>query len=212
MSTRVLIVDDHPVVVDGLTAGLQAHGIEVVGSASSVSEARTRLAGKDIDVVLVDLRLPDGSGTELLDAARSADAPAFILLSSFSSAEYVEVAMQLGARGYLLKTAKTSDVVSAIRRVVAGLPAFTPEQIMDGLRSAWQPLSEREANLLERLIAGRSNDEIAGDLGISTKRVEAHLTRLYERYEVASRTELAVRAERDGWLELPRRGGTSRSG
>jgi DNA-binding NarL/FixJ family response regulator len=205
MTIRVLIVDDHPIVVDGLVAGLRSHGIDVRGSASSIRAAREFMAQDDLDVVLVDLRLPDGSGTALMRGIADPGGPAFIVLSSFSSPEYLEVAMRLGARGYLLKTAKTTEIVSAIRRVVAGRPAFTPAQLLEGHAARWEPLTEREAAIVRRVVDGRSNDEIGTDLGISTKRVEAHLTRLFERYRVASRTELAVRAERDGWLDLPRR-------
>ncbi len=200
MRPRVLIVDDHPVVVDGLVAGLAAHEIEVVGTAATLAEAQALLQREPIDVVLLDLRLPDGSGTSLLRFARSIpEAPAIIILSSFSSPEYVDVTARLGASGYLLKTAPTTEIVSAIRRAASGLVAIGPRE-----RSrAWKPLSRREHAVLERLVAGRSNDEIAHDVGVSTKRVEAHLSQLYERYEVASRVELALAAERNGWLALP---------
>lgn len=204
MSIRVLLVDDHPVVLDGLAAGLKQSDIEVAGSATTLAQARELLAGGNIDVVLVDIRLPDGSGTELLQLGNSPDDPSFILISSFTSPEYLEAAMRLGAKGYLLKTAKTEDIVAAIRRVAAGMPAFTPAQLLEGYEANWTPLTDREAQIISRLLAGRSNDEIGADLDLSTKRVEAYLTRLYERYGVASRTELALRAQAEGWLELPR--------
>jgi DNA-binding NarL/FixJ family response regulator len=203
MTIRVLLVDDHPVVLDGLAAGLRQHGIEVTGLAMSLAQARAILAGGNIEVVLVDIRLPDGSGTELFRLAKDPGAPAFIVLSSFATAEYLEVAMSLGARGYLLKSAQTSDLVAAVRRVAAGVPAFTPEQLLEGHGAIWSPLSAREARIVARLLAGRSNAEIGADLGLSTKRVEAYLTRLFERYDVASRTELALRAQAEGWLDLP---------
>lgn len=203
MTIRVLLVDDHPVVVEGLSAGLRGHGIDVVGSASTLRQAHQYLASGTADVVLVDIRLPDGSGTDLLRLAREPGSPSFIVLSSFSSPEYLEVTMKLGASGYLLKTATTADVVAAIRRVAAGLPAFTPEQLIEGHRANWTPLTPREAEIVARLIAGRSNDEIGGDLGLSTKRIEAYLTRLFNRYGVASRTELALRAQAEDWLDLP---------
>lgn len=203
VTIRVLLVDDHPVVLDGLAAGLRQNGIGVAGSATSLGEARGMLARGNVDVVLVDIRLPDGSGTELLRLAKDPGAPAFIVVSSFASPEYLEVAMNLGAKGYLLKTAKTRDVVAAVRRVSAGMPAFTPAQLLEGHGANWTPLSDREAQIVSRLLAGRSNSEIGADLGLSTKRVEAYLTRLFERYQVASRTELALRAQGEGWLDLP---------
>ena len=87
MTIRVLLVDDHPVVLDGLAAGLRQHGIEVTGLAMSLAQARAILAGGNIEVVLVDIRLPDGSGTELFRLAKDPGAPAFIVLSSFATAE-----------------------------------------------------------------------------------------------------------------------------
>lgn len=204
MTERVLVVDDHPVVVDGLVAGLRAHGIDEVSTASTLAEAKALLQRERIDVVLLDLRLPDGSGTSLLRFAQSLDPrPAVVILSSFRSPEYLDVTMRLGAKGYLLKTAPIEEVVAAVRRAASGLSAFTSEEALEVHSHQWTPLTARGHEILSRLIAGRSNDEIGGDLGISTKRVEAHLSRMYARYGVGSRVELALRAERDNWLDLP---------
>ncbi len=204
VSERVLVVDDHPIVVDGLVTGLRARGVDVVGTAASLAEAEAVLNREEIDVVLLDLRLPDGSGTALLRFVRTLERPpAVVILSSFRSPEYLDVTMRLGARGYLLKTAPIEQVVTAIHRVASGLAAFTPDEAVAGFSHPWQPLTTREHAIVDRLVAGRSNDEIGAELGISTKRVEAQLSRMYERYGCASRVELALRAERDHWLELP---------
>ena len=205
MTVRILHIDDHPVVLDGLEAGLmQGADLMLIGRATSCGEARSILASEAIDVVLVDIRLPDGSGLELIsEYTNAADGPAWIVLSSFETPQYVTAALSLGAAGYLLKTAPIADVVEAIRRVAAGGSAFTRNQLRTARESGAFRLALLERKIVQGLSAGRSNDEIARDLGIARKTVEAHLTRLFELFEVTSRTELALRAEREGWLDLP---------
>ncbi len=205
MTVRVLLIDDHAVVLDGLAAAM-AHedGLTVVGRAGSVAQARTILAGGDIDVVLVDIRLPDGSGLELLGETDAAiGGPAWIVLSSFETPQYVATALRLGAAGYLLKTAPSLELVEAVRRAAVGGSAFTREQLRMARESGAVRLSVLDRRIVEGLVAGRTNDEIAHDVGVARKTVESHLTRFFELFEVRSRTELALRAEREGWLDLP---------
>ena len=195
---RVAVVDDHPVVLDGLAAALARQpGIEVAWSAASVAEARAHLLDGACDVVLVDVRLPDGSGLDLVHPAP--DGPAFVVLSSFDRPQYARSAMQRGAAGYVAKTAPTDEVVSAVRIAAAGGSAFPPAQIAALARAP--ELTEREVSLVRLVAEGWSNDEVAARLSISPKTVEAYLTRLFERWGVATRTELALHAERAGWLE-----------
>lgn len=215
MKVRVLVVDDHPLIVDGLRAVLGAEpALEVIGGVGSVAEAREAIRRDRPDVVLLDLRLPDGSGTELLtDALGAAGAPAFIVLSTFLTPQYTTAAISLGASGFLLKTAPAVEIRRAILEVSAGRLAFTAEQLAQGREAGWTPLTAREHKIISGLVNGRSNDELARDLAVSTKTVEAHLSRLFERFSVQSRTELAVLAEREQWLALPvLRRGTRESG
>ena len=204
---RLALVEDHPIVVDGVRAALAAAGgIEVVGEAATLGAARPMLAAAQCDVVLLDLRLPDGSGFELLrDAAEGPGAPAFLVLSSFMTAEYVSAAVALGAAGFLLKTSPAAEIAAVVGLVAGGGLAFTPEQLRASRSAAWRPLSARDHELLEGVVRGRSNDELASDLGISTKTVEAYMTRLLARFGAASRTELAVALERGLTLDLPHR-------
>lgn len=205
MTVRILHIDDHPVVLDGLEAGLtQGADLMLIGRATSCGEARSILASEAIDVVLVDIRLPDGSGLELIsEYTNAADGPAWVVLSSFETPQYLAAALTLGAGGYLLKTAPITEVVDAIRRIAAGGSAFTRNQLRTARESGAFRLAPLERRIVQGLVAGRSNDEIARELGIARKTVEAHLTRLFELFEVTSRTELALRAEREGWLDLP---------
>ncbi len=195
---RVGVVDDHPVVLDGLAAALSREaGVEVAWSAGGVEEARARLAERRCDVVLVDVRLPDGSGLDLVEPRD--DGPAFVVLSSFDQPQYARSAFERGAAGFLLKTAPMEDVVSALRIAAAGGSAFPPAQ--RAALTAAPELSPRELSIVRLVAEGWSNDEAAARLDLSTKTVEVYLSRLYERWEVSTRTELALRAEREGWLD-----------
>lgn len=203
MTVRVLLVDDHPVVLDGLEGALAREpDLAIAGQATSCDDARSILAREAIDVALVDIRLPDGSGLELMSEYGTAGSgPAWIVLSSFETPQYVAAAVSLGAAGYLLKTAPIGEVVEAIRRVAAGATAFTAEQLRAAASAGTFRLRILEREIVRGVVAGRSNDEIARELGVARKTVEAHLTRLFNHFGVSSRTELALRAEREGWLE-----------
>jgi two-component system response regulator DevR len=209
MTVRVLLIDDHPVVLDGLTIALEAHGVEIAGRARTLAEARTLLATVEAEVALLDLRLPDGSGTDLLSGGDdAAGGPAFIVLSTFQTPQYVAAAIALGASGFVAKTAPTEDIVEAVRVVADGGTAF-PREMARPARNRWNPLTPREHDIIAGVLAGRSNDELSADLHIARKTVEAYLTRLYARFGVLSRTELAILAEREQWLSLPVRDRTS---
>jgi DNA-binding NarL/FixJ family response regulator len=197
---RLLIVDDHPVVRDGTAALLAAQaGIDVVGTAGSIDEATALIAATPADVLLLDIRLGTDSGLRLLTETAD-DAPAIIVLTAYDYPQYAEAALRLGASGFVLKTAPLAELLDAIRRVAAGGMAFS---IRPRAGAGLARLSERELDVVRLVVDGRSNDEIGARLGIGPKTVESHLRRLFERFDLASRTELATRALREGWLEVP---------
>jgi DNA-binding NarL/FixJ family response regulator len=199
---RVALVDDHPVVLGGLEMGLgTVHDIEVVATARTLGEARAVAAREDVDVMLLDLRLPDGNGLQLLPEIAQRGRPATVVLSSFELRQYVAAALRFGADGFVSKTAPLEEVTDVIRRVAAGGAAFTAEQLRHA-RAAYISLSAREQAIVRLVMSGKSNDEIATALGISPKTVEFHLSRLYQRAGVETRLELAMRADREGWLEV----------
>lgn len=202
---RVAIVDDHPALREGVAALLERESdLRVVALAGSLADAAPLLDRPGApDVVVLDIRLGGDRGLDLL-AMRPVGAtrPAVIVWTAWDLPQYATWSFRAGAAGFVPKTAPTSELVGAIRRVAAGGSWFTihPDP-------AHRDLSPREREVVEALVDGLSNDEIGARLGISTRAVEAHLTRLYERFAVQSRTELARRIDRDGWLDLPPRTG-----
>lgn len=197
---RIAIVDDHPVVTDGLTSALRhMPDIEVAWTAASLKDARRALTTDgDVDVVLLDVRLPDGSGLELLSGLRNST-PAYLVLSSWDRPQYAAAAFRRGAAGYLLKVAPLADIVAAIHSAATGGLAFDARQLAS-LRTT-RTLTGRELEVVQLVADGFSNDEISARLGIARKTVEAYLTRLFERWSFTTRTELALWAEREGWLD-----------
>lgn len=194
---RLAIVDDHPVVREGTAALLREQpDIEVVALAGDAQAAAPLLADETLDVVLLDIRLGSASGLQLLPAERRPK-PAILILTAYDYPHYAETALRLGASGYVLKSTPFRELLSAIHGVAAG-------QLVFGVRpSRHVRLTPREAAIVSLVVDGHSNDEIAGQLRISSRTVETHLRHLFERLGLASRTELATRALREGWLDLP---------
>jgi DNA-binding NarL/FixJ family response regulator len=192
---RVAVVDDHPLVREGTAAIVdRADDMEIAGVAGSLDELRPILASGSVQVLLLDLRLGQESGFELLRSA-SGPMPAVVVLTSYDYPQYADAALRLGASGFVVKTAPTAELLDAIRRAANGGLHF-------GVRpGAGVELSDREREVLRLVVEGASNDEIGVRLEISSRTVESHLRRIFERLEVASRTELAGRALREGWLE-----------
>jgi DNA-binding NarL/FixJ family response regulator len=122
-------------------------------------------------------------------------------LTAYDYPQYVDAALRLGAAGFVLKTAPIGDLVDAIRRAASGGLAFARRPAVGP--GAAVRLSVREFEVVRHVVDGRSNDEIGAALGIGSKTVETYLRRMFERLGLASRTELATRALREGWLEVP---------
>lgn len=202
---RVAIVDDHPVLRDGIASLLANEpDMEVLALGETVADAERLLAADDADVLLLDVRLGTQSGLTALSANADASPnvqakhrPAVVVLTAYGYPQYAEAALRLGASGFVLKNGPIEDLLAAIRAAASGNLHFG---VRPGQRLA---LSERELDVVRKVVEGRSNDEIGADLGIAPKTVESHLRRIFERVDVASRTELATRALREGWLDLP---------
>jgi DNA-binding NarL/FixJ family response regulator len=199
---RVLLVDDHPAIIDALGSAVRgAPDLVLAGTARTLAEARAALEVHRgaLDVIVSDVQLAgEAEGLRLLDGM-APDGPVVLLLSSFDQPPLIRSAFERGAAGYLIKTSEVSEVLDAVRTVAGGGTAFSAAMLR-AIRSAPRRPSDREIEVLALLCGGASNDEIGVRLGVTEKTVESHLRRLFDRYGVLSRTELAVLALREGWV------------
>lgn len=194
---RIAVVDDHPVLRDGIAALLdQETDLEVVAKGGDLGAAAAILASPDVDVLVLDVRLGASSGLTALQG-RTERRPAIVVLTAYAYEQYAQAALRMGASAFVLKSAPIQDLIAAIRTAAAGGLSFG---LLPGEPVA---LSARELDVVRLVVEGDSNDEIGVKLGIAPRTVETHLRRVFERLGVSSRTELATRALREGWMELP---------
>jgi len=202
---NIMIVDDHPSMRVGLIALIQGQNdMEVVAEASDGEEAIIVYEDVLPDVVLMDLRMPEMNGIEsLMVILKKFPDAKIIILSTFDWDEDIHLAIQAGAKSYLLKDASVEVITDIIRRVYSGENAI-PEGVAKRLKESSQrkQLSEREREVLEYLIKGRSNKEIAAKLYISEETVKSHLKSLFVKLQVKDRTEAAITAVRHGIVHL----------
>jgi DNA-binding NarL/FixJ family response regulator len=194
---RVLVVDDHPLFRAGLTGLLgTVDDVEVVDAVGDGEAAVRRAAELAPDVVLMDLNLPGLPGLEAIRRIlRAAEPPAVLVLTMVDDDDTVTAAMRVGARGYLLKGAVQEEVLAAIRTVAAGGAVFgagAAQRVLAGGRRPFD-LTEREAQVLGLIAAGRSNPEIATELGLSLKTVQNHTSNVLAKLQVRDRTQAALR-------------------
>jgi DNA-binding NarL/FixJ family response regulator len=193
---RVLVVDDHPVVRQGVSAILNYEpGITVVGAAADGAEALRLITEEQPDVVLLDLHLPQLSGVEVMRKARGAGSGTrFLILTTYDTDEYLAPAMAAGAQGYLLKDTAPDELVRSVRALAeggaalhAGIAARLLGRLQRGERD--ENLSPRELEVLRLLARGGNNKSIAGELMISEGTVKTYLSRIFEKLDVQSRAE-----------------------
>jgi DNA-binding NarL/FixJ family response regulator len=203
-SIRILIVDDHPVVRAGLTNMLGTqHGFQVIGSTSSGEEALEVLRLGEIDVALLDLRMPGMNGIDTLLALRRIGIPTrVIVLTSFDTDEDIYRAVHAGAEGYLLKNASQAEMVGAIRSVHAG-KRYIPHHIASRLneRMMRSDLTTRELEILKLLAKGLTNKQIGRVLGISSNTARNHVNSVIDKLDVSDRTEAATTAIQRGIID-----------
>ncbi len=208
---RVLIIDDHTLFRDGLQGLLERHNIDVVGSLGDGHEGIRLAQELKPDIVLLDMRMPNITGLEVLKQLQqvSFDAPIAMLTTSNDERDLVE-ALRNGAKGYLLKDMEPDDVVAALREIVKGETVVAPnltqilarvvkgEPILESEPSPIDDLTPREAEILSLLAEGQSNKVIARNLGISDGTVKLHVKAILRKLNIHSRVEAAVIAVEQG--------------
>lgn len=185
---------------------LQASGeVDIVGEAADGHEAIARFRELRPEITLMDLRLPKLGGADVISRLRAEDPAArFIVLTTFDGDEDIFRALQAGAKAYLLKGMTVEELLATIRLVHSGktrIPASIAEKLAE--RVSGQELTPRELSVLERIVAGRANKEIAADLNISETTVKSHVNNLLGKLGVADRTHAATLALQRGLVHLP---------
>lgn len=202
---RLLLVDDHPIVREGLAAVLSDQDdFDVAGMAGSIAEAGTQARELRPDVLLLDLELPDGNGADLLPALL-ADLPeiAVLIFTAYDDDDRLRAALRAGAKGYLLKGARAERIARAIRIVYNGGLFLEPDATVAVLgrppinRAAStgnEELTDRERDVLPLVVAGLPNKQIAATLGITERTAKFHLSSLMRKLGASSRTQVAALA------------------
>ncbi len=207
--TRVLVVDDDPLVRSALTLMLGGQAdLEVVGEAADGAAGLKRARELRPDVVLMDIRMPVLNGLEATrELLGDADPPRVIVLTTFDADDYVLRAVAAGADGFLLKDTPPTEIVDAIRRVVEGETMLSPSATRSlvtrvrqsaaadrsvGARQRLELLTDRELEVAVAVGQGMSNAEIAADLFLSVPTVKTHVSRLFDKLQVTNRVQIAI--------------------
>ena len=210
---RILIVDDHPVVREGIGSMLKKEAdFKVVGEASNGLEAIEKARELSPDVVLMDLRMPEMDGVEAISRIK-AEKPEvkFIILTTYSDDEYIFKGIAAGARAYLLKDAPRDELFKAIRMVSRGESLIQPviaSRVLDKLAElsrktpAGDTLSDREIEVLRLMAGGESNKDIADHLSITQSTVKTHIASIFQKLNVTTRTEAVTNALKKGIIQL----------
>lgn len=207
MTTSVLIVDDHELIRQGLRRAFERQpDFEVVGEAESVAEA-TRLIGMlSPDVVIFDVRLPDGSGIDAARKAREANPNmGLVILTMYAGDDHLFAALEAGASAFVPKNAPVDEVVAAARHAASSPGSFSAADLADAMRMRMEPqgpqLSPREAEVLARLADGLSVAQISRQLYISESTTKTHISKLYDKLGAANRAQALMTALRLGLLK-----------
>jgi DNA-binding NarL/FixJ family response regulator len=202
---RILCVDDHPLVREGITRKIELQSdMQLVGAAVTGEEAVELFDRHRPDVTLMDLRLPSMSGLDAIRAIRSKDKAAkIVVLTMYHGDEDIHRALQAGATTYVLKNTASDDLMRVVREVHAGMPAIPAATAAQLARhELLARLTRREVTVVELLAKGMRNKEIAATLGISEDTVEVHLKNVFEKLQVNDRTAALMVALRRGIVHV----------
>ena len=202
-SLRILVVDDHEIVRRGLVSVLsRREGFEIVGEAGTVAEAVERASELSPDVVVLDIRLPDGSGVEACREIRARDPNVKVLMpTSYSDEEAIMGSIMAGASGYLLKEIRSTELADAIERVGAGQSLLDPAvtaKVLEQLRepktedTGWAQLLPQERQILELIAEGKTNRAIAEEIHLSENTVKNYVSNILSKLDMARRSQAAA--------------------
>jgi DNA-binding NarL/FixJ family response regulator len=202
---RILCVDDHPLLREGISAMIKSQpDMELVAEASRGKEGLERFRQHRPDVTLMDLRLPDMNGIDAMAAIRTEFPDArIIILTTFEGDVEIQRALEAGARGYLLKSMPPKELLDGIRQVHAGKKRIPPEivaQLAEHLSD--ETLTAREVEVLQQVAGGNRNKDIAEHLFISEETVKVHVKHVMEKLGASDRTEAVAIAIRRGIIQL----------
>ena len=201
---KVLIVDDHPLIRQGLRDALRQRGFDVVAEAASVAEAIAQIAHTNPNLVLIDLNLPDGSGLEIITWVRSiSSSMRLVVLTLHDDDKQLIASLEAGAHGYLLKSAPIQELIASLEMVVASPKNFVAAGLHKALikRSSNFDLSSREIQVLSHLKEGASNLDIAQALFLSQATVKSHLNSIYRKLGVSNLTAALEKGRREGLVK-----------
>ncbi len=204
--TRIVIVDDHPMVTEGIQAILETYDdIEVVGCLSNGQDAINKVETLAPDVMLLDLNMPGLSGLSAIEIIlERRPGTRILILSMHDSPEYISTALRHGARGYVLKDVPTEEIKNAIDRVMAGdtyLCTGAKGSLTPRTADGREPLTSREQTILLQLAQGKSNKEVANVLDISVRTVETHRKNIKRKLGISSTAGLTRYAMEHGVLQ-----------
>jgi len=213
---RILLADDHALVREGTRELLEREeDLEVVAEAGDGEEAVRLAKSQRPDVAIVDIAMPKLSGIEATKQIKAlCPATAVLILTAYDDDQYIYALLEAGAAGYLLKNVRRRDLIEAVRAVNAGESVLHPviaRKVLDRLArpsdkpsedGTLEPLTERELEVLKLAAKGMSNRDIARHLNLSIRTVQAHLSTVFNKMQVGSRTEAVVQALQRGWLTL----------
>ena len=204
MSLRVLVIDDHVLIREGLRRLISRdQSIHVVGEAASKREALAQISHHDPDVIVVDLHLPDGSGLDVIAWARSTSQKIGIVVLTMSNMpEHVRASMQSGASAHVDKSAPISEVLQAIRESADKPLSFTARRMTEAIiaKNRVIGLTPRELEILEKLPTGDTVQEIAGQLFVTESTVKTHLSAVYKKLGARNRVQAINAARKCGLL------------
>jgi len=202
----VLLVDDHDLIRQGLARAFErTHDFTVVGQAGSVLEARQLAENLMPQVIVTDVRLPDGSGLDVVRHLRKRwPAMGVVVLTMYAGDEQLFAAMEAGASAFVAKDVPADEVVEAARRATVSPNSFTAQALADALRRKLSPteprLSTRELEVLELLADGCGVTQVAGHLFVSESTAKTHISKIYEKLGAANRAQAIMKAVRTGLL------------